>query len=63
VVESRRTHDKKLVLLGGVGGAGPMGGGGGGGGEGQFSRLLAGELCTSACRVCSARASLCSVVM
>jgi hypothetical protein len=24
----------------------------------QFSRLLAGELCTSACRVCTARASL-----
>ena len=30
---------------------------------GQFSRLLAGELCTSACRVCTARASLCSAVM
>jgi hypothetical protein len=29
----------------------------------QFSRLLAGELCTSACRVCTARASLCSAVM
>jgi hypothetical protein len=29
----------------------------------QFSRLLAGELCTSACKVCSARASLCSAVM
>jgi len=29
----------------------------------QFTRLLAGELCTSACRVCTARASLCSVVM
>jgi len=29
----------------------------------QFSRLLAGELCTSACRVCPARASLCSAVM
>jgi hypothetical protein len=28
----------------------------------QFSRLLAGELCTSACRVCAARASLCSAV-
>jgi hypothetical protein len=28
----------------------------------QFSRLLAGELCTSACRVCTARASLCSEV-
>ena len=25
----------------------------------QFSRLLAGELCTSACRVCTVRASLC----
>jgi len=30
---------------------------------GQFSRLQAGELCTSACRVCTARASLCSAVM
>jgi hypothetical protein len=30
---------------------------------GQYSRLLAGELCTSACRVCTARASLCSAVM
>jgi hypothetical protein len=30
---------------------------------GQFSRLLAGELYTSACRVCTARASLCSAVM
>ena len=29
----------------------------------QFSRLLAGELCTSACRVCPAHASLCSAVM
>jgi hypothetical protein len=29
----------------------------------QFSRLLAGELCISACRVCTARASLCSAVM
>jgi len=29
----------------------------------QFSRLLAGELYTSACRVCTARASLCSAVM
>jgi len=29
----------------------------------QFSRLLAGELCTSAYRVCTARASLCSAVM
>jgi hypothetical protein len=29
----------------------------------QFSRLLTGELCTSACRVCTARASLCSAVM
>jgi hypothetical protein len=29
----------------------------------QFSRLLAGELCTSACRVCTVRASLCSAVM
>ena len=29
----------------------------------QFSRLLAGELCTSACRVCTARASLSSAVM
>jgi hypothetical protein len=29
----------------------------------QFSRLLAGELCTSACRGCTARASLCSAVM
>jgi len=29
----------------------------------QFSRLLAGELCTSACRVCAARASLWSAVM
>ena len=29
----------------------------------QFSRLLAGELCASACRVCTARASLCSAVM
>jgi hypothetical protein len=28
----------------------------------QFSLLLAGELYTSACRVCTARASLCSVV-
>jgi len=28
----------------------------------QFSRLVAGELCTSACRVCTARASLCSAV-
>ena len=28
----------------------------------QFSRLLAGELYTSACRVCIARASLCSAV-
>jgi hypothetical protein len=33
-----------------------------GGGGGQFSRLLAGELCTPACRVCTARASLCSAV-
>jgi hypothetical protein len=30
---------------------------------GQFSLLLAGELYTSACRVCTARASLCSAVM
>ena len=30
---------------------------------GQFSRLLAGELCASACRVCTARTSLCSAVM
>jgi len=29
----------------------------------QFSRLLAGELCAPACRVCTARASLCSAVM
>jgi hypothetical protein len=29
----------------------------------QFSRLLAGELCTSGCRVCTARASLCSAVL
>jgi len=29
----------------------------------QFSRLLAGELCASVCRVCTARASLCSAVM
>jgi len=29
----------------------------------QFSRLLAGELCTPACRVCTARAGLCSAVM
>ena len=29
----------------------------------QFSRLLAGELRTSACRVCAVRASLCSAVM
>jgi hypothetical protein len=29
----------------------------------QFRRLLADELCTSACRVCTARASLCSAVM
>jgi len=29
----------------------------------QFSRLLAVELCTSACRVCTACASLCSAVM
>ena len=29
----------------------------------QFSRLLAGELCTSACRFCTVRASLCSAVM
>jgi hypothetical protein len=29
----------------------------------QFSRLLAAELRTSACRVCTARASLCSAVM
>jgi hypothetical protein len=29
----------------------------------QFSRLLAGELCTSACRVGTARASLCCAVM
>ena len=29
----------------------------------QFSRLLAGALCASACRVCTARASLCSAVM
>jgi hypothetical protein len=34
-----------------------------GGGGGQFSRLLAGKLYTSACRVCTARASLCSAVM
>ena len=31
--------------------------------EWQFVRLLAIELCTSACRVCTARASLCSAVM
>jgi len=31
--------------------------------EDQFSRLMAGELYTSACRVCTARASLCSAVM
>jgi len=29
----------------------------------QFSWLLAGELCTLVCRVCTARASLCSAVM
>ena len=29
----------------------------------QFSWLLAGDLCTSACRVCTARASVCSAVM
>jgi len=29
----------------------------------QFSRLLVGELCTSTCRVCTARAILCSAVM
>jgi hypothetical protein len=29
----------------------------------QFSRLLAGEQCTSACSVCTARASLCFAVM
>ena len=29
----------------------------------QFCRLLAGELCISACRVCTARAGLCSAVM
>jgi hypothetical protein len=29
----------------------------------RFSRLLAGDLRTSACRVCTARASLCSAVM
>jgi hypothetical protein len=29
----------------------------------KFTRLLAGELCTSSCRVCTARASLCSAVM
>jgi hypothetical protein len=29
----------------------------------QFSRLLAGELCTSDCRVCTVRASLCSAIM
>jgi hypothetical protein len=29
----------------------------------QFSRLLAGELQASACRVCTTRASLCSAVM
>jgi hypothetical protein len=29
----------------------------------QFIRLLAGELCTSACSVCTARASQCSAVM
>jgi hypothetical protein len=29
----------------------------------QFSRLLAAELCASACKVCTARASLCSAVM
>ena len=29
----------------------------------QFSRLLAADVCTSACRVCTARASLCSAVM
>ena len=34
-----------------------------GGGGGHFIRLLAGELYTSACRVCTARASLCSAVM
>jgi hypothetical protein len=35
-----------------------------GGGEGDhFSRLLAGELCTSDCRVCTARASLWFAVM
>jgi hypothetical protein len=31
--------------------------------ERRFGRLLAGELCTSACRVCTACASLCSAVM
>jgi len=31
--------------------------------RGQFSQLLAGEPCTSACRVCTACASLCSAVM
>jgi hypothetical protein len=31
--------------------------------KGQFSRLLAGELCASACRVCTTSASLCSAVM
>jgi hypothetical protein len=34
-----------------------------GGGGGHFSRLLADELCTSSCRVCTACASLCSAVM
>jgi hypothetical protein len=29
----------------------------------QYNRLLADELCTLACRVCTARASLCSAVM
>jgi hypothetical protein len=29
----------------------------------QFTRLLASELCTSACRVCTAHRSLCSAVM
>ena len=29
----------------------------------QFSRLLTGDLCTSACRVCTVRANLCSAVM
>jgi hypothetical protein len=29
----------------------------------HFTQLLAGELCTSACRVCTAHASLCSAVM